>query len=102
MNRPVRIETGGSIFEIDEDMDRYRRFPKNEGPREKPEWSDERAGALQDAVWHPFVKWGYRSGRLVIQVEEADENGMAAVVTAPLPLSNPNAWLDSWGDSDDD
>lgn len=52
-----RIETVGSIFEIDEDLMRYRRWPKQEAPRDNPEWSDSRAGALQDFVWHSYERW---------------------------------------------
>lgn len=83
-----RIETMGSIFEIDEDDLRYRRFPKHEGPREKPEWSDERAGALQDAVWHPYIEWefepawDYMSKALIITFGHND-NGDRLAVSAP-------------------
>lgn len=52
-----RIETVGSVFEIDENDMRYRRFPKVEAPREKPDWS---TGILQDGVWHPYVSWEIR------------------------------------------
>lgn len=50
----TRIESKGSVWMIDNDLRRYCRFPKHEGPRERPEWSDERAGVLQDAIWHDF------------------------------------------------
>lgn len=50
----VRVETWGSYWWFDETAKEYLRLPKAESPREKPEWSDERAGVLQDAVWHPY------------------------------------------------
>ncbi len=53
----MRIESFGSIWEIDEEDHRYRRWPKQEAPREHAEWSDERAGALQDFVWHHYDTW---------------------------------------------
>lgn len=53
----VTVETLGSFFWIDDTLSRYTRLPKHEAPRERPEWSDERAGVLQDAVWHPMVAW---------------------------------------------
>lgn len=53
----IKVETKGSFFWLDEAAGEYLRLPKEERPRERPEWSDERAGALQDAVWHPMVGW---------------------------------------------
>lgn len=53
----VKVETLGSFFWLDESAMAYARLPKHEAPRERPEWSDERAGVLQDAVWHPMVAW---------------------------------------------
>lgn len=50
----VHIESLGSIWEIDALDMRYRRWPKHEAPRERPEWGDERAEALQDYTWHPM------------------------------------------------
>lgn len=52
-----RIETDGSVWLIDEGAMRYCRFPKTEAGRELPEWGDERAGVLQDAVWHDMSRW---------------------------------------------
>lgn len=45
------------MFEIDDEAKKYRRFPNREAPRERPEWSDHRAGMLQDFIWHPFDRW---------------------------------------------
>ncbi len=59
MTRPgcVKVESKGSFWWFDERAREYLRLPKQEGPREKAEWSDQRAGALQDAVWHPYESW---------------------------------------------
>ena len=84
------VETQGSIWHIDEDLNRYRRFPKEEKPREKPEWSDEQAGPLQDAVWHDFTgTWWLTHTHLVIQVYVAGYGygGRPRYITAPLPLA---------------
>ena len=48
-----RIESIGSYWEIDEDLKRYRRWPKEETPRPN-EWGGPEAGALQDLVWHEY------------------------------------------------
>lgn len=77
----LRIESLGSIWEIDEEMLRYRRWPKQEAPREKPEWSDDRAGKLQDFVWHSYVSYWIDGGRLFIDTGGA----LPYYVTAPLP-----------------
>jgi hypothetical protein len=53
----IKYVTKGSVVWLDEAQLRYLRLPKVEGPRDRPEWSDERAGALQDAVWHPYTSW---------------------------------------------
>lgn len=53
----VKIESIGSFWWFDEATHEYMRLPKNEMPRERPDWSDERAGVLQDAVWHPYVSY---------------------------------------------
>ncbi len=53
----VKIESEGSYWWIDERSKEYMRLPKEEKPRERPEWGDERAGALQDAIWHPYEEW---------------------------------------------
>lgn len=91
----VRVESVGSIWEIDEDDLRYRRWPKEESPREDPTWGDETQGALQDFVWHKMTRrpytvpvwgWGDATGRLVIPVPEHRKTtgGMADCVSAPL------------------
>jgi hypothetical protein len=82
-----RIESRGSYWEIDEEDLRYRRWPKYEGPRENPEWG--KNGVLQDAIWHPFVRWEYRFvgtpyEELVIVIREQDD-GNNHVVRAPMP-----------------
>lgn len=51
-----RIITDGSVWLIDDDRKLYWRFPKNEAPRPN-EWGGPGAGALQDAVPHPFESW---------------------------------------------
>lgn len=56
-SRRVRIESRGSVWTFDTEELRYMRFPKHEAPRERPEWSDERAGTLQDGIWHPYKNW---------------------------------------------
>jgi hypothetical protein len=53
----TRVQSRGSLWVLDEDLLRYCRFPLNEAPRERPEWGSADAGALQDAVWHPYVSW---------------------------------------------
>lgn len=90
----TRIETLGSIFEIDELDRRYRRFPKHEAPRERPEWSDERAGRLQDGIWHPYLSWEIRVvpslgewERLLIMTH-VNEDGKGAYVVAPMEPKN--------------
>jgi hypothetical protein len=55
----IRIETGGdygSVWEIDELDMRYRRWPKNEGPRPS-EYSSDNGGPLKDFVWHTMSGW---------------------------------------------
>jgi hypothetical protein len=103
----ARVVTAGSIFELDDDLRRYRRYPNREQPREKPEWSDERAGVLQDFVWHPMVSWHYRPTRwldrdllyagadikdcirygyrLTVVLSEPNEDGSVQTVSAPMP-----------------
>lgn len=85
-----RIETFGSIFEVDEDLEQYRRWPKHEKPRDKPEWGSEEAGLLQDFVWHPLVRWGVHphEPRLIIQ-SQADTEGHDAL-SAPV---DTDVWL---------
>lgn len=51
------VESKGSMWYLDDTLGRFLRLPKHEAPREKAEWSDARAGILQDAVWHDMVRW---------------------------------------------
>ena len=53
----THVVSKGSNIWLDDAAMEYLRLPKGETPRERPEWSDERAGALQDAVWHPMLEW---------------------------------------------
>jgi len=53
----TKVETRGSLWWFDDTAHEYLRLPRVEQPRERPEWSDERAGVLQDAVWHPMLGW---------------------------------------------
>lgn len=85
----TRVETKGSIWVIDNDLRRYCRFPKHEGPRERSEWGGPEAGALQDAVWHNFEgdwwvdpEFGWRPARLMIQTDR-DGDGRWLCVVAP-------------------
>ncbi len=78
-----KIETNGSFWFFDEVNRKYLRMPKQEGPRERPEWGDERAGLLQDLVWHDYADWKVVHGRLIISFEDHDR-----VVKAP----NPREW----------
>jgi hypothetical protein len=75
----IKIESKGSIWTIDEDLKKYMRMPKHEQPREKPQWGDHRAGALQDFVWHEYEKWEIVQDKWLL-IHHA--NGK--VVTAPL------------------
>lgn len=51
------VATLGSYWEFDEENKRYRRAPRGEGKRENPAWGDERAGIMEDQVWHPYSRW---------------------------------------------
>lgn len=53
----VRVVTKGSVWLFDEDRKMYCRFPRDEKPRERPEWGSAEAGVLQDAVWHSYAAW---------------------------------------------
>lgn len=53
----IHVKTKGSNVWLDDTGGRYMRMPLTEQGRERPEWSDIRAGALQDAVWHPMISW---------------------------------------------
>lgn len=86
-----KVESLGSIWEIDTLDMRYRRWPKNEAPRKKPEWSDERAGALQDVVWHPMralpflLTASFSDYRLAIpHTKRETDAAKEPCVTAPL------------------
>lgn len=52
-----RVESKGSIWLLDDGLGRYMRMPKTERPRDPAEYGDARAGALQDLVWHPMLRW---------------------------------------------
>jgi hypothetical protein len=58
----------GSLWDFDTLLGCYRRMPKVERPRERPEWGDERAGECQDFVWHGLRDWWMCDGgrRMVI------------------------------------
>lgn len=62
MTSPIRVISLGSVWEIDPELMRYRRYPKVEKPRDNPAWADQRAGALQDFVWHPMTALPYVRG----------------------------------------
>lgn len=78
----TRIESKGSIWWFDEQAREYLRLPRVEQPRERPEWSDERAGALQDAVWHPY-EWFELTER-ALRISYIDLEGAQQVAHAPL------------------
>jgi hypothetical protein len=77
-----RVESTGSIWEIDVEDMRYRRFPKEESPREKPEWGNSEDG-LKDFVWHDFIEWRVTDTRLIITTQVTDKGPVCVV--APLP-----------------
>lgn len=77
----LKIETNGSFWFFDEVNRKYLRMPKQEGPRERPEWGDERAGRLQDLYWHDYDRWEVINGKLIIHFEDDDR-----VVFAPNPV----------------
>ncbi len=52
-----RIVSVGSLWDFDALLGRYRRMPKVERPRARPEWGDERAGDCEDFVWHGLRDW---------------------------------------------
>ena len=96
----VRVESLGSVWEIDENLNRYRRFPKTETGREKPEWSDERAGALQDAVWHDFTgDWEIRKRPIVVEwdwVEDRPVMGAQSILVIHLDGDHVAVAPDAW------
>lgn len=82
-----RHVSAGSVWELDNDLNRYRRYPRTEGPREVAEWSDERAGSLQDAVWHDMVRW-YLDNRGALRIELPT----GRTIFAPPALANDPVW----------
>jgi hypothetical protein len=86
----VKIESVGSFWEFDTTLHRYRRWPKNEGPRERPEWSPP-SGPLQDFVWHDmfpsedddgyYVAYGKLRIRVIVDPRPR-------YVSAPLPFDH--------------
>lgn len=53
----THVVTKGSNVWLDDTAHEYLRLPRTEHPREQADWSDDRAGVLQDAVWHPMIDW---------------------------------------------
>lgn len=57
----VRVVSDGSVWIIDDDLSRYCRMPKREGPRAPgpngEDWGGPDAGELEDLKWHPMVRW---------------------------------------------
>lgn len=53
----IHVVTKGSNVWLDDEAGEYLRLPLTERGRRNAEWSDERAGALQDAVWHAMTSW---------------------------------------------
>ncbi len=84
MSGRTRVESKGSWWLFDEDRMVYFRFPKHEAPRERIEWGSAAAGALQDAVPHPYVAWRIEPNpqlggdRLVIDVGEGWDHAVYA------------------------
>lgn len=69
----IRVRTLGSVFEIDEALGRYRRMPREERPRERPEWGGPDAGPLRDFAWLPMGEEGWRiddRARLLINLPD--------------------------------
>ena len=64
----VKVESRGSFWWIDENLNQYLRLPKTEAGRERPEWGNTEAGLLRDAHWHDFTgEWEISAdGRLRI------------------------------------
>ena len=65
----VKVESRGSLWWFDDMAGEYLRLPKTEKPRERSEWSDGRAGILQDGVWLPMVRWWIDEALLALRVE---------------------------------
>lgn len=80
----VHVTTLGSDWWFDEANKEYLRMPLGATPRERPEWGDARAGALQDGTWLPYYSWGVGSDS-VLRI-----SGPAGGVQAPnarLPVA---------------
>lgn len=76
----TKVETQGSYWWLDDNAGEYLRLPKNEQPRERADWSDERAGLLQDGVWHPMEQWWIDENRMALRIRVP---GSAKKVYAP-------------------
>lgn len=102
----MRVETKGSFWWLDESAHEYMRLPKHEAPRERPEWSDERAGVLQDAVWHPFERWAigkhpsYRPDGQLVEVPDPRSPDNPPIMVRVL--DDPIEGLMIWPPGDDD
>ena len=97
----LRVVTRGSVVWIDDAGLRYHRLPLEEQPRERAEWSDERAGPLQDAVWHPMSSWHLGSypshvgGGTTCMFETCEVcPGLVVVTESGVPLWFPGATVD--------
>ena len=53
----TRVVGVASVWLFDDVELVYMRLPRMEGPRERPEWGDVRAGGCQDNVWHALDDW---------------------------------------------
>lgn len=53
----LHVQTKGSNVWLDCTNLEYLRLPRFETPREYQEWSDHRAGVLEDAKWHPMLSY---------------------------------------------
>lgn len=87
----VRIETMGSYWDIDEDLKKYRRWPKHEGPREIPEWGNAQAGPLQDFVWHHYDS--YQVGPFALTFRDGTDR---VLLCAPFEIELPP--IQGWSD----
>lgn len=79
----VVIRTLGSRWEFWETEHLYRRSPRTEGGREKPEWGGPEAGPLQDHVWHQFATWDVDDAFLWIEIPDG------GFLRAPCPEAEP-------------
>lgn len=97
----LTFETLGSYWLFNENEKKYCRMPKGEQPREFPEWGDERAGPLQDFVWHEYVKWDWFesfdpfSSQLVTYLRIVPNTAKRRIISAPyLELSSPLKYME--------